>query len=343
MKKKVLHLLASNKFSGAENVACTIIKNTNVKAFYCSPRGPIEENLKNQKINYIPLDKFDVFTLKRLVKEHKIDIVHAHDFKASFISLFLSKNIMVISHLHCNYKLLKLKSIISFVYSIIQKRFDKIIVVSKEILEDAGFGKKIKHKTVVLTNVVDPMKVVKLSNQEDTNKYDLIFVGRLVDVKQPLLFIDIVKEIKTNYPNIKACLVGDGDLYGKCKELIDNDNLNENIELVGFKNNPFPYIKNSKIAVLTSKFEGLPMSVIECLILGVPVVNSGVGGLNEMFKDYPKYICRTKDDFVSSILDLLKLDKKDYEEECNSLIKEFTDIKRYGQIIEKIYNEKRND
>ena len=268
MKKKVLHLLASNKFSGAENVACTIIKNTNVDAFYCCPQGTIEETLKQKEIKYIPLEKFNVQTLKKIVKQYKIDVVHAHDFQASLIASFLPKNIKVISHLHCNYKLLKIKNIISFVYSIIQKRFNKIIVVSNEILEDASFGDKIKDKTVVLTNVVDPNKVIDLSNQISTDKYDLIFVGRLTDVKQPLLFIDIVKEVKKHKPNIKTCLVGDGDLYDSCKQEIDNNNLNKNIELVGFKSNPFPYIKNSRLALLTSKFEGLPMSVIECLILG---------------------------------------------------------------------------
>jgi len=339
MKKRVLHLLASNKFSGAENVACTIIKNTNVVSFYCSPRGPIEENLKTQEINYIPLENFNLKALKKIVKKHKIDVVHAHDFKASFIASFLPKKIKVISQLHCNYKLLKLKNIISFVYSMIQKRFDKIIVVSNEILDDARFGKKIKNKTIVLTNVVNPNKVLNLSEQSFTKKYDLIFVGRLTDVKNPLLFIDIVKDVKKEKPTIKACMVGDGDLYEKCKEEISINDLSINIELIGFKSNPFPYIKNSKLAVLTSKFEGLPMSVIECLILGVPVINSGVGGLSEMFKEHPKYICKNKNEFVDCVLDLLKLEKEDYKQDCNDLIKEYTDIKKYGQTIEKIYNE----
>ena len=45
-QKNILHLLSSNKYSGAENVACTIIKNTKENIYYCSPNGPIKENLE---------------------------------------------------------------------------------------------------------------------------------------------------------------------------------------------------------------------------------------------------------------------------------------------------------
>lgn len=65
MKKSVLHLLASNKYSWAENVACSIIINTNVDAFYCSPLGPIEESLKVKDIKYIELEKFNQSCLKK--------------------------------------------------------------------------------------------------------------------------------------------------------------------------------------------------------------------------------------------------------------------------------------
>lgn len=339
MKKRVLHLLASNKYSGAENVACSIIENTNVDAFYCSPSGPIEASLKAQGIKYIKLEKFSPSCLKKVVKTNNIDIVHAHDFKASFIASFLPKNIKVVSHIHCHYKnkTFFMKSIISTIYPMISNRFNKIIVVSNEILDDASFKNKIKDKTIVLTNVVDPNKVIKNSKEFETGKYDLIFCGRLTEVKRPLFFIDIVKELTNTIPNIKVCMIGTGDLYEACKEYIDNNNLNKNIDLLGFKKNPFPYIKNSKISLLTSSTEGLPMSVIECLILGIPVLNTGVGGLQKLYRNHSKYICNSKEEFVSSILKMLESDFKEYRKDCKELIKECTDINGYSKKIEKIY------
>ena len=55
MKKRVLHLLASNSYSGAENVVCTIIDNcSEYDMYYCSPDGPIRKSLEDRKINFIP-------------------------------------------------------------------------------------------------------------------------------------------------------------------------------------------------------------------------------------------------------------------------------------------------
>lgn len=340
MKKNVLHLLASNKYSGAENVACNIIKNSKENCYYCSPQGEIEKILNKKEIKYIPLKKFNTSNLKKIIKEYNINVIHAHDFKASFLSSFVaSKDVKVVSHLHCNYKLLKIKKITSFVYSNIQKKFSRIIVVSNEILNDAPFGKKIKDKTILLSNVVDKNNIINLSNEYETDKYDLLFLGRLIDLKQPLFFIEIVNDLKKDNPNIKACILGQGVLYDECKEKIKFYKLEKNIDLVGFKSNPFPYVKNSKIQILPSKFEGLPMSVIEAMILNVPVVNSGVGGLSDMFKDNKEYICKTKKEYINCILNLLNKKPNDYKKDCESIVKDFVDMNKYIKKIDKIYKE----
>lgn len=339
MKKKVLHLLASNSYSGAENVVCTIIDNCSDKydMYYCSLDGPIRDILDKRNIKFIPINKLSIKEVREIIKKYEIDIVHAHDFKASLIASFL--DVKVISHLHCDYNMLSFSKVIGMVYSVIQKRFDKIVVVSNEILESASFRKKIVNKTSVISNVLDSKVIINKSNEFDTSDYDLIFVGRLIPLKQPLLFIDMVNELKKSNSNIKACMIGNGELYDVCKNKIINDNLEDNIDLLGFKDNPFPYVKNSKVAVLPSTYEGMPMSVIESMILGTIVVNSGVGGLKNMFCNYDKYICYEKKDYVDCINKLLKLKKSDYKNDCDKMIKSFIDIKSYKNKFLKIYDE----
>ena len=71
-KKKVLHVLASNSYSGAENVVCTIIENDNdYDMYYCCPKGPIEKILKERKIKYIPVNKLTPFSIKRVCNVRK--------------------------------------------------------------------------------------------------------------------------------------------------------------------------------------------------------------------------------------------------------------------------------
>ncbi len=340
MKKiRVMHLLASNRYSGAENVVCNIIQNCSesVEMYYCSVDGPIRTILKQKQISFLPLSKLSIGEVKKILRENQIDIIHAHDFQASFVASFFSNQVKVISHLHCNYKLLKCRKIVAMIYGAIEKKFSQIIVVSDEILTDASFGKKIAPKTMVLDNVVDAIQIKKKSQAFSTQNYDLIFVGRLIEIKQPFLFISIVKSLVRGNPNIKACMVGQGELERECVKKIEQEGLSSNIDFIGFQENPFPYIRNSKLAVLPSKFEGLPMSVIECMVLGIPVVNSGVGGLQKMFSNHQDYLCHTKDEYVQCIAKLLKKSRKSYQKDCEEMVQRFTDIKAYGQTIERIY------
>lgn len=338
MKHKVLHLLASNKFSGAENVACNIILNTKFNSFYCSPNGPIKDILKDKGINYLPIDKLTVKNVKKIVDENNITIIHAHDFKASFIaSCIASDNVKVISHIHCNYNLLKMKKLVAFIYSKVQKKFSKVIVVSDEILEKASFGRKIAPKTEVLYNVINKNEIMNKSTAFTTDEYDLAFLGRLIDIKQPIFFIELVNDLKNSFPSIKACMVGNGDLYNNCENKINELKLNENIDLVGFKNNPFPYIKNSKVLILPSKYEGLPMSVIEAMVLGVPVVNSGVGGLSKVFENNQEYICHNKHEYINEIKKILNDNSNKYINDCVELISDYINMNNYINKIESIY------
>lgn len=335
--KRVLHLLSSSSFSGAENVCSVIIKNTKEVSFYCSPDGLIKDTLKEKNINYIPI-KFNIFNLRRIIKKYKIDIVHAHDYKSSFLAFFSQKKVKIISHIHCNNSLMHTYNIYSFIYSLVQKRFYKIIVVSKEILNDMIFKNKIKNKTIILNNVVDAKKIIKLSKEFNTPTYDILFIGRLVNIKRPLFVIDIVNELKKSNNNIKACIIGNGNLFNECENKIKELNLEDNIDLKGFISNPFPYIASSKVVLLPSTTEGMALTPIESLILNTPVLNSGVEGLKTIFENFPKYICNTKEDYIKKINIILKKDKGFYKEDTKNLSKNFTNIKEYIKIIENIYN-----
>lgn len=336
-KKKILHVLPSNSFSGAENVVCTIIKNaTEYDMYYCCPRGEIEEILKEKGIKYIPIDKLTPKNIKKVCKSEKIDILHAHDLKASFCCALSGFKGKIISQLHTNWDFNSSWNIYTITYYILMKKFYKIIVVSKEIVETSIFSKKYPHKFNVITNVVDKDEVIKKSKQFKTDKYDIIYVGRISKVKQPHIIIEITKQLKKNFPNIRTCIIGCGELEDECKSLIEKYDLKKNIDMLGFKKNPFPYINNSKVALLPSKHEGLPMSVIECMILDVPVINSGVDGLSTLFKNNKEFICNNIEDYCATILKILNGDTS-YEKKCKNIIKDAINMKDYIAKISDVY------
>lgn len=332
-KKKILHLLSSNSFSGAENVVSTIIEknNSDFDFIYCSPYGPIENTLKAKKINYYGLKKLSIKYLQKAVTNINPDIIHAHDFKASILASIYSNKIRIISHIHKNDPEMKKISIKSISYLLVSTHFYKIVCVSNSIIKEFIFKKFITNKFLILHNYVDREKIIKLANATTLNqKYDLYFLGRLVKEKNPLMFIEIIKEL--NCPHIKSLMIGDGPLYKMCQNTIKKYGLTQNIKMIGFKSNPYPYIKASKIGILPSIYEGFGLAAIEGIILDKIVLNSGVGGLAEIFKRNKEYICNSKKDYLDFI--------KNYNKNTNLKvvdINKYCDIKLWKQILNKCY------
>ena len=159
---KILYLLGSNKFSGAENVVCTIIDvlGDKIDALYCSPNGPIQDSLKERNINYYGLEKLSVRELRKVIKDFAPDIIHANDYRASVIAALSGFKGEIISHLHNNDPLAKTWNIKSIPYSITTFRYNKIIGVSNKVLEEAIFKKQIENKYTIY---IDDSDVVETS------------------------------------------------------------------------------------------------------------------------------------------------------------------------------------
>lgn len=331
-KKRVLHILASNIFSGAENIACTIIKNLNndYDMAYCSPKGSVEIALKERNILYYGIDKLSFKNIKKVVDDFKPDIIHAHDFKATYYACFFSNKCKIISHIHKNDPQMKSISIKSIMYLFCSKKINTIFGVSDSIIDEYVYKNKIKDKFVTLYNYIDRENVIHSSNEYMVdNKYDLFYFGRLNEEKNPFEFIEIVNRLGNS--KVRCVMIGDGILKKDCEQLIKKYNLEDNIDMVGFKSNPFPYIKNSKIGIMPSKYEGFGITAVESIILGKPVLNSGVGGLKNIFKSNPEYICDNIDDYIKKIKNIDKYIKKSVNTD------NYTDLSKWEKIIEKAY------
>lgn len=335
--KKVLHLLASNKFSGAENVACTMIEKFSDKyeMAYCSPNGSIEEVLKTKKIAYYPIDKLSIKNLKNVIKNFQPDIIHAHDYSASVLVAFSGFKGKIISHLHINASFATSWNLKSLLYYISIPKYYKIVGVSNSVYNEAIFKNKIKNKYITIYNYIDRENIIKKSCEyEISTKYDFFFFGRLNELKNPIKFIEIVKKIKLQKNDIKAVIIGDGELRQECIKLINEYDLNNNIDMLGFVINPFPIIKKCGVCIMPSKVEGFGLTAIESLILNKPVLNSGVGGLGEIFENNKELICTNTDEYCEKISNLNNL-----ENNININLDSFCNLDSWKSNIEKIYSD----
>ncbi len=148
---------------------------------------------------------------------------------------------------------------------------DRIVCVSKAIEHKvkSGYG---------LTNTDTIYNAVDLANQtllpvNVPEKY-ILFFGRLNEkVKNFTLLLDAFALSEVNKKGYHLLIMGDGPDLNFIKEKIVKLEIDKQVTILPFNKNPYSYVKNAAFTVLTSNYEGFPMSLIESLSLGTPVVS----------------------------------------------------------------------
>lgn len=339
---KIMHLLSSNSYSGAENVAIqisTAYEFKNDTFVYVSPTGPIQNKLEKENVNYYGLNKLNHKNLKRAIKDVNPDIIHAHDAKASLVSSLACGKVPVVTHIHGNhFNMRKLTSkTISMLY--ISRKASKIIWVSKSSLNDFHFrsNASIQNKSIILQNVIHPF----LNDEEintDIKKTDIVFVGRLNSIKNPLRALDIVEKISEQRA-IKVQFIGSGELENTLRSEIENRKMNF-VEVLGFKENPQHYIQTSKILLTTSLYEGLPMVALESLCSGTAVFGTKTDGLVDIIVNSKNgYLSDENEVLVKQILLYLNEISDSSISEVKKSFNEINNYQEYMETIKRIYIE----
>ena len=165
------------------------------------------------------------------------------------------------------------------VFSFFLEKADKIIVNSYYFKEQ--LDKEFNLNTIVILNPLNTKDIKRLSKKKiklnfflkKKQSLKIINIGRMTDQKDHMTLLKafrlVCKKIEAN-----LIILGKGKNYTKIKNFIIYNNLSSNIKLLGFKENPYPYIKLSDIFVLTSKFEGLPNVLLESIFLKTPVIST---------------------------------------------------------------------
>lgn len=343
---RIAFLLKTNKYSGAENVVITIMKllpKDKYECVYVSPDGEIRSVVEEEKLKFYAIPNAGLKSIKLAVQEIKPDIIHATDYGMSSYAGILNMGIPVISHLHNNVPWLQnpvYPKTLFFAFAL--SKINQVISVSPSIEEEFVYRKLLKRKNHVIYNIVDLDRVKVLAGSTHGNSsYDIGFLGRLTPPKSPFLFCDIIKKYKEINEDVSAIMVGDGELRNEVEKYIEANGLTNNITTVGFQKNPYKFIKNAKILLMPSEYEGFGLAAVECLSLGIPVVCSGVGGLKNIVSADCGAICNDVPSYLSEIQKLLT-DSAYYEQKSISAEKraqKFGDMENYiGQII-KIYDE----
>ncbi len=281
--------MPSNSFSGAENVVCQIIKmfsGSDYKMYYCSPDGRIRDALEENNIDFLPLREFSVKELKRVISETKPDIIHAHDMRAGFYVSLACGKIPFVSHVHNNNFDSRGLSLKSLLFYHAAKKAKHIFWVSESSFEGYKFHDRFKDKSSILYNVIDKAALIK-KMETDTGEYDfdIAYVGRLTEPKDPIRLMNVFAEIIKMAPDVKIAVAGTGDMAEQTKSFAKQLSITDNVKFLGFMSNPYKLLYSSKLMIMTSRWEGTPMCALEAMALGVPIVSTPTDGLCELVDD----------------------------------------------------------
>ena len=227
--------------------------------------------------------------MKRFIDSSGIQIVHSHRYKENVLSYFATRNrkgIIRISTQHGMPELGKgMKSLrsrmISALNSIVLRRdFHRIAVVSSDIggLLEKEFGFQ-KDKIIVIHNGVNIPPV------HSKNKNDLFVIGsagRLFPVKDYPLMVEVAREIFQQIQGVRFVLAGEGPEKKILEGLIEKYGLKDSFRLRGFLPDLSEFYRELHLYLNTSRHEGLPMSILEAMAHGIPVVATDVGGVREI-------------------------------------------------------------
>ncbi len=178
------------------------------------------------------------------------------------------------------------------------KKYDKYICVSESVREAFVKSFGFEQKTFTCYNPINYESIIKKANE--TPNMDLSFnyicaVGRLATEKGYSRLIKIIKDIFDIGINIKLVIVGEGYERENLEKLIIDTKTQDRVFLVGYQDNPYNFIKNSLFTVCSSFTEGMPVTSMESLCLGIPVV-SAYYSVKELFGDEVCGIITENDD-----------------------------------------------
>lgn len=115
--------------------------------------------------------------------------------------------------------------------------------------------------------------------------YDVIFVGRLAEIKCIDILLKALQHVKNTIPNVTAVIVGEGPLRDELEQLAHKLGINDCVAFVGRQHNIEEWLNKSKLFVLTSRSEGLSIAMTEAMVCGLPAVVSDVGDLADLVED----------------------------------------------------------
>lgn len=209
---------------------------------------------------------------------------------------------------------------------------DKVICVSRDARDNFCLKYDIpKNKTSVIYNFIDEAAILNKSREfvVDNKCFTFVNVAKMRDQKRQDRLVSAALYLKEKGYDFKIQLIGDGPNLEKISTMVKECGVSDKVEVLGLRNNPYPYVLAADFFVLSSYMEGYGIVIKEALLLKTKVITTDVVGPREILED-GKYgiIVPNDDESLKYIMEDVLLSKEKYKDLDNELKKYKGDNKK---------------
>jgi glycosyltransferase involved in cell wall biosynthesis len=303
----VLHVITRSDWGGAQRIVTLLAAEAEANtAVACGTGGKLIDELRARETPVFeqsslqsppgPADARAFVDLYRLLRRESFDLVHCHSTKAGMVGRSAARltGTPTVFTVHSwgfyNTGYDWAAPVMTRIERFLARSTDALVCVSENDLAE-GRDRGIVQRThsEVIHNGVPPISVPsdrRTLFEEAGIEPGTVVVGaiaRLVDQKNPIEIVRIAGELQRRGHDATAVVIGDGPLGADCKRYADDHGIE--IHLLGFRERALELLLDFDVFLLPSEFEGFPLTVLESLHAGVPVVAYDVGGVGEAVVD----------------------------------------------------------
>lgn len=284
-------------------VAGSIEENEGDMSYYAAQRGVTPVILPELSRSLNPLrDLRTLWQLWRVIRREKPDVVHTHTAKAGFVGRWAAKlaGVPVIvhtfhGHVFEGYFGPRKTQLFIWLEQVTSRISDSILTLTEGLrreLADKYRVARAERITVLplgldLQPFADTPRKAGVFRQAWNIPLDAPLVGisgRFVSVKNHALFLDAAAQIHAQRPDVRFVMIGDGELRSEIEAQIDRLGLRDVVIITGWQRDLTTAYADMDVFVISSVNEGTPVTIIEALSAGCPVVATRVGGLADLLE-----------------------------------------------------------
>ncbi len=282
-----------------------------------SRTSDITKRLEQSGVHVYYLDKrpgFDPTLYKKLAKiftDERPDVIHTHLYASKYVFPVAAK--------------LKL-GVVHTIHSLAHKdnsRSGRLInrfYFKHGKVTAVALGNSVKESMIreyglsaedipTVHNGIDLSKCIQKSEYGIEGSFKILHIGRFSEAKNHYGLIRAFAEFHSRHTDSELKLIGDGETRRETEKYVIEHGLSSCVSFTGVTNNVFPYLAECDIFTLPSLYEGIPMTLIEAMGTGLPIVASAVGDICDMLDNTSSLLVEPRTDEIANAFEAYYLDE----------------------------------